>query len=89
VLEALAMGLPVVGTTSATQGVEGEAERDYLVRDDAEAFAQAVVDLLADGQRARDLAAAGRGLVERRYSWAATLAPLDELVRMAGPGPRS
>lgn len=81
VLEALAMGLPVVGTTSATQGVEGTAEEHYLVRDDAEGFAAAVVGLLEDPAAASRLAAAGRGLVEERYTWSSVLAPLDELVR--------
>ncbi|MDA1263486.1 MAG: TIGR03087 family PEP-CTERM/XrtA system glycosyltransferase [Planctomycetota bacterium] len=77
VLEALAMGLPVVGTTSATQGVEGEPERDYLVRDEAEAFADEVVRLLQDRVAADTLARAGRALVEERYAWSAVLAPLD------------
>jgi len=81
VLEALAMGLPVVGTTSATQGVEGTPEEHYLVRDDAQAFAAAVVRLLEDRTASQELAAAGRGLVEERYAWSAVLAPLDEFVR--------
>jgi glycosyltransferase involved in cell wall biosynthesis len=46
VLEALAMGLPVVGTTPATQGVEGEPGRHYLVADDEDAFYEAVKRLL-------------------------------------------
>lgn len=80
VLEALAMGLPVVGTTSATQGVEGTPEQDYLVRDDADAFAQAVVNLLNDAQLADTLAKTGRQMVEERYAWGATLAALDGMI---------
>jgi len=80
VLEALAMGLPVVGTTSATQGVEGTPEEHYLVRDDAEGFAAAAADLLAEPERAGALGRAGRGFVERRYAWSSVLAPLDELL---------
>ena len=81
VLEALSMGLPVVGTTSATQGVEGTPEEHYIVRDDAESFAAEVVRLLEDREAAQALAARGRKLVEERYAWSAVLAPLDELVR--------
>ena len=35
VLEARAMGLPVVGTTSATQGIEGEPGRDFVLANSA------------------------------------------------------
>jgi sugar transferase (PEP-CTERM/EpsH1 system associated) len=80
VLEALAMGLPTVGTTSATQGVEGEAGRHFLVADGAEAFAQAVLGLLADPAGARQLGARGRSFVEERYDWEVLLADLDRLV---------
>ncbi|MBK7642421.1 MAG: TIGR03087 family PEP-CTERM/XrtA system glycosyltransferase [Planctomycetes bacterium] len=86
VLEALAMGLPVVGTTPATQGVEGSAGRDYLVADEPEAFAAAVLQLLAEPAHARELAAAGRSFVERNYDWEKVFAPLDGLLeRCAAP----
>lgn len=84
VLEALAMGLPTVGTTPATQGVEGEAGRDFLVADDAEAFAARVIELLDDPARARALGARGRAFVEAHYDWERTLAPLDALIARLG-----
>ena len=80
VLEALAMGLPVVGSTSATQGVEGEAGLHYLVADGAEAQAEAIVGLLAAPDRARALGARGRRFVEERYDWEVTLAPLEGIL---------
>lgn len=80
VLEALAMGLPVVGTTSATQGVEGEAGRDFVLADTVEAQVEAIVALLNDPKRARELGARGRTFVEERYDWNVALAPLDELM---------
>ncbi|MEM1448313.1 MAG: TIGR03087 family PEP-CTERM/XrtA system glycosyltransferase [Planctomycetota bacterium] len=88
VLEALAMGLPTVGTTSATQGVEGEPGRDFLVADEAEAFAARVVELLQDQDEARALGARGRAFVERSYDWDRCLAPLDEILqRVTGAQP--
>ena len=80
VLEALAMGLPTVGTTSATQGVEGAPGHDFLVADEAAGFADHVVELLKDPERARALGRAGRDFVERTYDWEACLAPLDEIL---------
>ena len=82
VLESLAMGLPTVGTTCATQGVSGSAGEDYLVADDAEGFARAVVSLLDAPDRAGDLAREGRRFVEEHYDWERTLAPLEELLSL-------
>ncbi len=86
-LEAMALGLPVVGTTSATQGVEGTTERDYLVRDDAEGFARAVVELLQAPDRAAALGQAGRRFVEDYYDWEVVFRPLDELLARCAPRP--
>jgi sugar transferase (PEP-CTERM/EpsH1 system associated) len=80
VLEAMACGLPVVGTTSATQGVGGTPGDDYLVADDATAFSEHVCALLGAPERARGLGITARSFVEANYNWEATLAPLDELV---------
>ena len=80
VLEALAMGLPVVGTTSATQGVEGTAGTDFLVEDDPSKMAHQITQLLESPERAAELGAAGRSFVEQRYDWERTLEPLDGIL---------
>jgi len=80
VLEAMAMGLPVVGTRSATQGVDGVAGRDYLVAESAEQQIEAVFALLQDSERARGLGRAARAFVEEHYDWEACLRPLDEIL---------
>ena len=85
VLEAMAMGLPVVGTTPATQGVEGVPGRDYLVADEVENFAEQVSGLLDDRARAGELGRRARRFVETHYDWEAVFRPLDELLdRCAG-----
>ena len=80
VLEAMAMGLPTVGTTCATQGVEGTHERDFLVADDAAAFAKRVIQLLDDPAAARELGARARSFVEEHYDWEAVFRPLDQIL---------
>lgn len=80
VLEALAMGLPLVGTTSATQGTDGEPGRDFLLANSPAEQIEAVCSLLADPARARELGARGRRFVEERYDWEKVYEPLDELV---------
>ena len=80
VLEALAMGLPVVGTTSATQGIEGEPGRDFVLANSAREQADAICALLADATKARALGRRGREFVEANYDWEVVLQPLDQLL---------
>jgi glycosyltransferase involved in cell wall biosynthesis len=54
---------------------------DVLVADTAEAFAEAVIDLLQDPGSREKLAKAGRRLVERRYDWQIVLADLEKVYR--------
>jgi sugar transferase (PEP-CTERM/EpsH1 system associated) len=80
VLEAMACGLPVVGSTLATQGVEGQAGRDFLVADDATAFADAVCSLLQQPERAQSLGAQARAFVEEHYNWNLVFKHLDTII---------
>ncbi|MSR62984.1 MAG: TIGR03087 family PEP-CTERM/XrtA system glycosyltransferase [Planctomycetes bacterium] len=84
VLEAMAMGLALVGTRSATQGVEGEHGRDFLVAESAAEQVEAVCALLADAQRARELGRRARAFVEANYDWEVCLRPLDQLLEKHG-----
>jgi glycosyltransferase involved in cell wall biosynthesis len=69
VLEAMAVGTPVVATPRAVAGLDLRAGEHALVADDAAGLAAAVVALVRDPVRARTLARAARALVERRYRW--------------------
>ncbi|MBV8687895.1 MAG: TIGR03087 family PEP-CTERM/XrtA system glycosyltransferase [Alphaproteobacteria bacterium] len=80
VLEAMAMGRPVVASPAAFEGIEAEPGRDLIVADGAPAQAEAIAALLADPARAAALAAAARRRMEEAYRWDARLAPLAELV---------
>lgn len=68
-LEAMAAGRPVVGTAIGLGGIDVVPGVHALVADDAPAFADAVVSLLDDDERAGRLARHARALVEDRYSW--------------------
>jgi sugar transferase (PEP-CTERM/EpsH1 system associated) len=81
VLEAMAMGLPLVGTTSATQGVGGADGRDFVVADDATSQIAALHALLSDPRAAAELGARARAFVEDRYDWEVALRPLDTILR--------
>jgi glycosyltransferase involved in cell wall biosynthesis len=78
VLEAMAMGRPVVASPQAFEGVHALAGRDLLVADGAAATASRIAEVLQG--RHPGLGAAGRQAVERGHAWAATLAGLDALM---------
>jgi sugar transferase (PEP-CTERM/EpsH1 system associated) len=80
VLEAMAMGRPVVASPAAHEGIEAEAGRDLVVAESAEDQARAIRHLLSDPTRAAALGAAARRRMEEAYSWDARLAPLAELI---------
>jgi len=71
ILEALANARPVVTTTLGVEGLPLSDGTHVLVRDTAESFAEGIVSLLGDPERARRLASNGRALVEQLYSWSA------------------
>jgi glycosyltransferase involved in cell wall biosynthesis len=68
--EAIANGLPVVSTTLGVEGLGLVPDEHYLAADTDEAFADAILALLADAPRRIAMAGGGRALLEARYSWA-------------------
>lgn len=69
ILEALAMGRPVVSTTVGAEGLDVINERDLLLADDPASFAQAVLRALDDSDLCDRLVVQGRQLVEQNYGW--------------------
>ncbi|MBI4320993.1 MAG: glycosyltransferase [Chloroflexi bacterium] len=68
-LEAMAMGKPVVATTLACEGLEVRPGQELLVADDANDFAESCVGLVQRPDKGAEMADRARLLVERRYSW--------------------
>jgi len=69
IFEALSMAKAVVSTTVGAEGLPLAPGRHFLQADEPAAFAEAVTALLRDSARRRAIGAAGRRLVEERYSW--------------------
>lgn len=69
ILNAWAMGKPVVSTSIGCEGLAAVDGENILIRDDPASFADAVVAVLEDDALARRLAEHGRDTVERFYSW--------------------
>jgi sugar transferase (PEP-CTERM/EpsH1 system associated) len=69
ILNALAMGLPVLSTSVGCEGITVTRGEDILVADDADTFAQQVIVLLRDRRLQGRLARNGVRLIQERYSW--------------------
>ena len=69
ILEAMALGTPVIATSKGAEGLDVTPGHDILIADEPAALAAHVVRLLGDpGLRSR-LAESGRRLVEEKYGW--------------------
>ena len=69
ILEAMALGRPVVSTTIGCEGLDVVDGEHLLIADTPEQFAEKTVRLLTDRQLYQHIAANGRQLVEDRYDW--------------------
>jgi glycosyltransferase involved in cell wall biosynthesis len=67
VLEAMALGKPVVATSVGAGGIDVHPDRDILISDDPEAFADHVARLLRDPEAAARIGEAARINVAERY----------------------
>jgi glycosyltransferase involved in cell wall biosynthesis len=79
ILEAFAYGLPAVTTTVGLEGIEAQPDRDVIVADDPQTFANAVIRLLEDTRLRHMLAANGRALAEQKYHWQKVLTMMDPI----------
>ena len=66
ILEAMAMGKPIVSTTA---GVNGLTVEGIAITDSPHAFAEAILRLFADASERLQSGANARLCVEQRYSW--------------------
>jgi polysaccharide biosynthesis protein PslH len=69
VLEAMALGTPVVATSKAVEGHGFVPDEHLLVADTAESFSQQTVRLLQNPELRSQLVKNGRQFVEARYDW--------------------
>jgi glycosyltransferase involved in cell wall biosynthesis len=92
VLEAMAAGVPVVGTSLAVGGIDVVPGTHCLVADDPAGFAEAVASLLTQAELRHRIASAARDLVVARYTWERSVADLETIYREvvhAGITPRA
>jgi sugar transferase (PEP-CTERM/EpsH1 system associated) len=80
ILEAMAMELPVVGTTQAFQGLRVASEHGMHVADDPGEFADVVVKILGNPERARACGVSARQFVTSHYDWSTILHGFEQIL---------
>jgi|GEM_PF-951990 len=78
ILDSMALGVPVVSTSLGFLGLHGEDGEHLLVRDDPQAFADSVNEVLTNRGLWQQLSENGRQLAVERYSWDSMWKPLEE-----------
>jgi glycosyltransferase involved in cell wall biosynthesis len=83
ILDAMAMSKAIVSTSVGCEGLDVEDGRNIVIADAPERFADAVVRLMKDPERALELGRQGRMLAERRYDWSVLAADLLQVCSQA------
>ena len=76
-IEFMAMRKAVVATSVANEGIRATPGEHLVIADDAPAFADAVLALLADPDRRTGLAAAARDYILESWTWEAHFLTLE------------
>ncbi|MHB1457498.1 MAG: glycosyltransferase family 4 protein, partial [Armatimonadota bacterium] len=72
ILNALAMGLPIVSTSIGAEGLDVRDDEHLLIADTPHDFANSVIRILTDPDLAQTLGLNGRAFVCDNYSWETT-----------------
>jgi len=80
ILESMALGTPVVTTSVGLEGLECKPDRDLLVADSPQDFAEQVIRLIQDKELRMQISKNARKLIEEKYTWNKTLKKLDEII---------
>jgi glycosyltransferase involved in cell wall biosynthesis len=80
ILEAGAMGKPIVSTRVGAEGLDFTSGEEILLEDDPASFATAVATLLGDEAMRTRLGRAARRRVEKQYDFAAMRSALSDAI---------
>lgn len=86
IIEAMAVGTPVVTTSLGHEGIDVQKDRDILVADDPISLAEKVKNILSDDKAYRALSVNSRKAVEQIYDWSVIAKKLEEVYQKALSG---
>jgi sugar transferase (PEP-CTERM/EpsH1 system associated) len=77
ILEAMAMGRPVIASTDCAAAVDAAAGRELLTASSPQDYTNAIIQMLEAPEVATDIGNAARQRVSERYSWEAHMKAID------------
>jgi sugar transferase (PEP-CTERM/EpsH1 system associated) len=80
ILEAMAMGIPVVATPQAFEGIEAKPDRDLILGENAEKIAKGVLKLIREASLRKSLGNNARNVIENNYCWTKNLEKLNSIL---------
>jgi glycosyltransferase involved in cell wall biosynthesis len=83
ILNALAQGLPIVSTSLGCEGIAVTNDKNILIADSSQDFAEAVLRLLENPDFAAQLGQNGRHLAEQQYDYRQACLPIGEVYNRA------
>ena len=81
ILEALAMGIPVVSTSLGCEGLAVEHEKNILIADTPEDFSRQTLRLIEDKELWQKISQNARELIVNRYRWDINAGILEEVLK--------
>lgn len=81
ILEAMALGVPVVTSELGARGIDGEPGKDFMVANTPAQYCEQLYALMSNDELRQQLALQGRARIENNYSWPYVLQRLDALVK--------
>jgi glycosyltransferase involved in cell wall biosynthesis len=79
VLQAMAVGKPVVSTHMVTAGIDVSPGENIIIADEPREFAERVIELLNDKQLREKIGDNARKLMKKEHSWEKTTDRLNEI----------
>ena len=80
ILEAMAMGVPVVTSRIAAGGVDAQAVTHFLVADTPTEYCEAILQVLENPAERQRLATAGRQRMLSHHAWPQSMHRLDQII---------
>ncbi|MEA3504785.1 MAG: glycosyltransferase [Bacteroidota bacterium] len=79
-LEAMAMGIPCITSVLANDSLNAIPEKDVLIGTTKQDYAQYVISLLNNPEKAKNLAKNGAAFVNKNFDWSAATSKLEKIM---------